>query len=285
MSRLKPQPPQQLRASDFRIASIFILISLIACGGGVEIGYSPPIIIPVRVSVDPINGGINLEVSPRELVTPIGRFDLTVEGAYEFKDTLKSVANEQKQQLFVRVDKEMWVYELTEGEKFEIEFQNENAGYRKVRLVHKDDGDIILELESLNTPAIWPTILNATPSSPTPTRFVQQISADINGGEICNCRCSASGANVYDFGSQVNFCFYANFRANVEAILYDPKGDIHHLGNQQVNNSKQCTENLPLPHDPKLKGVWRLNVVAFDDANRKVSDTHEFCLDECRGCR
>lgn len=129
------------------------------------------------------------------------------------------------------------------------------------------------------TPTQRPTATSTPTKTPDP-----QVFSNIKGGEICNCSCSVSGVKVYDFGTQVRFCFQSNFSTDVEATLYDPRRTPYPLGNWFLDKKEQCTQQLPLPHDPKLKGAWELVIVGFDSPNGNVSNRHTFCLDECRGC-
>ena len=52
--------------------------------------------------------------------------------------------------LIVRVDDEAVVYPLESGKEFKVSFDDDNTLYRRVALVHEEDGDIILELESVH---------------------------------------------------------------------------------------------------------------------------------------
>lgn len=126
---------------------------LSSCGGGIEGGYTPPI-IPVRIGVDPVNGTVKLTTSLREITTPIGKFDLKLSGNYDFEYTLIHLTGDDtvkdKRLLFVRVNSEVTVFELTEEEEFKIEFESGESGYKKVNLIYEDDGDIILELASMS---------------------------------------------------------------------------------------------------------------------------------------
>lgn len=121
------------------------------------------------------------------------------------------------------------------------------------------------------------TAINSTP--------IPQVFANMKGGEICNCGCPASpSAKVYDFGTEVNFCFEASFSTNASATLIDPSGNSLLLGDFDLGGGEQCKENVSLPHDPNLKGAWDLIITGSDGPNGNISYTQPFCLDECNSC-
>lgn len=124
------------------IISLLVCIGLTACGNGVvEGGYSPPG-IPIRISLNS-NGEIGLGVSDA-VVTPYGTFDLGYGGSvYSLRSQYTS------RLLIVRVDDQATVYELEEGKEFHVEFDDSNKLYRRVSLNYESDGDIVLELESV----------------------------------------------------------------------------------------------------------------------------------------
>jgi hypothetical protein len=126
----------------FLLVCPLVLLSLTACGGGVvEGGYSPPG-IPIRISLNS-NGEINLGVSD-SVTTPYGTFDLGYGGSvYSLRDQYTA------RLLIVRVDDQATVYELEEGKEFHVEFDDNNKLYRRVALNYESDGDIVLELESV----------------------------------------------------------------------------------------------------------------------------------------
>lgn len=119
------------------------LFSLIACQpqADIEIGYQPPY-VPVRISVNS-RGEVNAEAS-YEWVTSIGTFDI---GGGINVNTLRNKYSSDV--LIVRVDGEATVYELKEGARFDISFDDRNTLYRKVAFHKETDGDFILELESV----------------------------------------------------------------------------------------------------------------------------------------
>jgi len=133
-----------------KLYRLFILLigafALAGCGPEVEIGYKPPVPIPLRISIN-TQGELNIGLSS-DIATPIGTFDIS--GGTSI-NTLKSRFNSRV--LIVRVDDEVFVYELEEGKVFSVTFDDNNTLYRKVGLFHEINGDIVLELESENQTA------------------------------------------------------------------------------------------------------------------------------------
>lgn len=121
---------------------IVILVGMFGLSAGCtgEIGYSPPLAIPIRVSVN-TRGEVSIGVA-RSYATPIGTFDFGIGGSFQ---TLRDDYPDRL--LIIRVDNEASVYRLKEGETFRVEFDDKDTTYKKVALEHKSDGDIILELE------------------------------------------------------------------------------------------------------------------------------------------
>lgn len=119
-----------------------ILFGLTSCSGGtLEGGFSPPG-IPVRISLNS-NGEINIGVS-NSMVTPYGTFDLGYGGS------VNDLRNQYTSRvLIVRVDARASIYELKEGKEFHVAFDDSNKLYRRVALNYESDGDILLELESV----------------------------------------------------------------------------------------------------------------------------------------
>ena len=127
------------------VTSLFLFAFITGCGVTGEVGYQPPIAIPIRISVN-TEGEINLGLSP-SYVTPIGTFDLDLGG------TVYSLRGQYTSRLLiVRVDNEATVYELEEGKDFKVNFDDDNTLYKKVALEYESDGDIVLELESVPQP-------------------------------------------------------------------------------------------------------------------------------------
>lgn len=126
------------------ILLIASLIILTGCQpeGAVEIGYQPPI-VPVRISVNS-RGEVSASAS-YEWVTPVGVFDI---GGSVNVNTLR--ADYSSDILIVRVDDEATVYQLEEGAHFDITFDDSNRLYKKVAFHKEGNGDMILELESVD---------------------------------------------------------------------------------------------------------------------------------------
>jgi len=136
----------------------FFLIS--SCVG--EASYSPPN-IPIKVSID-TRGNIRLALAP-QFATSIGTFDLDISAESSIEDIAKSREETRqavvdlrqtqelrnKRLLIVRVDDKVTVFELEEGIEFRIEYENDDTPYRKVDFTQEADGDLVLELESVNT--------------------------------------------------------------------------------------------------------------------------------------
>lgn len=127
--------------------NIFLLVaSMIVLSGCqpqtvIEAGYQPPI-VPVRISVNS-RGEVGISAY-NEIIKPIGTFDLS---DLVSVDTIRSqYANNI---LIVRVDNEATVYQLEEGNQFDIIFNDENTLYKVVAFYKEAGGDIILELESV----------------------------------------------------------------------------------------------------------------------------------------
>lgn len=124
------------------IASFIMLFSLVGCGGEVEVGYSPPIAIPIRVAMNS-HGNLSVDFSG-QWVTPIGTFDIESNA-----DIYSIQSRYDNNVLIIRVDEEAVVYELQSGKEFRVDFDDDNTLYKRVALKYKTNGDIILELESV----------------------------------------------------------------------------------------------------------------------------------------
>ncbi len=131
----------------FRILiSIILMIGLTGCVPEAEIGYKPPIAIPMRISIN-TRGELNVELT-NEIVTSIGTFD------FGGGMTIFSLREQYDQNvLIVRVDDKAVIYELEEGKEFKVTFNDNNTLYKKVNLEYEADGDIVLELESVGDTA------------------------------------------------------------------------------------------------------------------------------------
>ena len=126
-----------------RFVSIAAALLIWACQpeAEIEVGYQPPV-IPVRISINS-RGEVNASAS-YEWVTPIGVFD--VGGGV----SVNAIRNDYSSNiLIVRVDDKASVYELKEGARFDVSFDDSNTLYKKVAFHKEPNGDIILELESV----------------------------------------------------------------------------------------------------------------------------------------
>lgn len=131
----------------FFVIFVLALFGLTSCangeGGAIEGGYTPPG-IPIRISINSA-GDINLGMS-NSWATPYGTFDLGYGGSVlSLRDQYTA------RLLIVRVDNQATVYELEEGKEFHVEFDDDNKLYRRVALNYESDGDIVLELESVQS--------------------------------------------------------------------------------------------------------------------------------------
>jgi hypothetical protein len=138
---------EKKRGGHKLVFSLFFLVILSSCAGNsnIEVGYQPPF-IPIRVAVD--RWGSVTASSSYQLSTLIGTFDLTA------GHSIPAIRrNAQYPVLIVRVDNQVTVYELSPDNSFEVEF-DDNQYYQKVNLARERDGDIILELQSLEVISI-----------------------------------------------------------------------------------------------------------------------------------
>lgn len=136
-----------------RILPIFFLIFAVFIAGCDSYGFSYQAnVIPVVISVSS-SGEVNVGLAP-SLSTPIGTFTLTGETTVM---SLRDIAD--KRLLIIRVDQQATVYTLDDGKEFKVEFNDKEKLYSQVNLVYETDGDIVLELESVNSSnsALLPT--------------------------------------------------------------------------------------------------------------------------------
>lgn len=70
--------------------------------------------------------------------------------------------------MIVRVDHQATVYELKAEQPFQVKFDDSNQLYRRVALNYESDGDIILELESVQNPFSAGGSTNNNSSNPNP---------------------------------------------------------------------------------------------------------------------
>lgn len=129
------------------VAWLFACLLLSACQPQtvIEVGFQP-IIVPVRISVNS-RGEVSASAS-YEWVSPIGVFDI---GGGVSVNTIRN--NYSSQVLIVRVDDEATVYKLEEGAEFDITFDDSNTLYKKVAFHKESGGDLILELERVDSTA------------------------------------------------------------------------------------------------------------------------------------
>ena len=130
---------------------LICILGLLGCGSQLEVGYKPPISIPVRVSIN-TQGEIMVGFSG-DFVTPIGTFD--VSGGTSINSIRSDFSNKV---LVVRIDNEVVVYKLEEGKEFKVNFDDSNTLYKKVGLLYDGNGDIVLELESADRTSSSPNI-------------------------------------------------------------------------------------------------------------------------------
>jgi hypothetical protein len=116
--------------SKFKVVFfVQVVLGLIAtgCGPEIEVGYQPPIPVPVRISVNS-RGEIKAGFSG-DIITPIGTFDIS--GGVN----LNSIRNQYaKRVLVVRIDQKAVVYKLEDGKEFKVTFDDNNTLYKKVVL-------------------------------------------------------------------------------------------------------------------------------------------------------
>lgn len=109
----------------------------------VEIGFTPKY-IPVRIAVD--KKGNLLIYATAMLVTDIGVFDVTAS---------KNVISQRKDPLLIiQIDDKVQIYELkpNNGEKFVVEFSDNDSVYRIIKFEQEANGNIVLFLTKLATP-------------------------------------------------------------------------------------------------------------------------------------
>lgn len=160
------------------IAKIVILMGVLlaaGCGAEVEVGYQPPL-VPIRISID-TSGDIEVELSG-SYATPIGIFD--VSGGITVASLREEYANRV---LIVRVDDEAVVYELAEGKRFSVSFDDSNTLYKRVAFIQEITGDVILELESTSgsapAPQVEPPTTGGDAQVPDPEDFLRGYFHDI----------------------------------------------------------------------------------------------------------
>lgn len=177
------------KATCWCVAIGFVAITSASCGHRgsrtspiVEGGWSPPL-VPVRISIN--HRGIVTVTLAGRLTTPLGTFDLGVSDSISLRREISQLRNSQelvtKRVLIVRVDDQATVYELEPNREFEIVSVSTGAGYRKVGLTIEADGDITLEIESVELP----NVTLAAPQRRDPSPPIPTFSAACPRPEAC----------------------------------------------------------------------------------------------------
>lgn len=115
----------------------------------VEFGFRPGG-APFRIAINS-DGEVSFGLVG-EFPTQIGVFDLSVTWTlFDIENFLKpSNSNPNTHFLYIRVDDNLRVYEVTNGQAFSIEFEDAQTAYQQVGLEYRSNGDVILELESID---------------------------------------------------------------------------------------------------------------------------------------
>lgn len=145
-----------MKSSLYKFYTASIIISFLLAGCVLTGSYQSPFLIGVSVNSE---GQVNVGLSP-SISTPIGTFTLTGETTVM---SLRDIAD--KRLLIIRVDSQATVYTLEEGKEFTVEFKDDGKLYSQVNLVYEEDGDIVLELESVKSPAIPTNTIQAMPTA------------------------------------------------------------------------------------------------------------------------
>jgi hypothetical protein len=133
------------KVAIFSLWSVCLLL-LGGCSPTLEVGYKPPIPLPVRVSINQ-HGEMAVTIDS-SYSTPFGTFDIT---AGQSLNRIEQSVNYPA--LIIRVDGEVRVYQLDPNTQFNVLFEGDDRLYTKVNLVQRGE-NIILELESVSTVAI-----------------------------------------------------------------------------------------------------------------------------------
>ena len=157
------------------IVALMSVLIIIGCGPEAEVGYQPPL-VPVKISVN-TNGDIKVKLSG-SYATPVGTF--FVGGGVTVASLREEYTNRV---LLIRVDDEALVYELEDGKKFDVVFEDENTLYKKVAFIHEANGDIVLELVTVNgsnpPPIVEPPITENDRQVPDPEGFLYDYFYDV----------------------------------------------------------------------------------------------------------
>ena len=215
-----------------------LCLLLTGCGGAeaeteVALSYQVPL-IPLQVTVDRW-GKISLSTS-YSIATPIGTFDLSA------SRSVASLRDEHEYPvLIIRIDDQADIYQLEPNNTFEIDFQ-ENGFYRIINLKREDDGDLILELESLSSATIATSGLDFSLEPSYGYDVLTKGFGDygvylVSGGEVdvnsaVDAGCAGFAAVPPDFdlywdgSGQLGFYFEASSpEADTTLIINDPYGN------------------------------------------------------------
>lgn len=161
---------------------VLILLAQVLMGCDQEDGISSitlhPSMVPVKVKINLMNGKITVGATG-SLQTPLGAISLEhmLPLSQEKIDAVKRYLEvPDTRVLVVRVDGVAAIYKLEKGTHYTFEYVNDDFPYRRANLDIEPNGDIILELESVNyNPATSPTVsptaqpaAQATALPPTP---------------------------------------------------------------------------------------------------------------------
>lgn len=105
-----------------------------------DIGFTPKY-IPIRIAID-TKGNVLISASSL-IVTDIGVFDVSASKTI--------ISQERDQLLMIQIDDRVAIYRLEkskQGENFKIDFSDEYDKYRLLLFEQKQDGNIILRLET-----------------------------------------------------------------------------------------------------------------------------------------
>lgn len=129
-----------MKRHHYLLTGLAFCLIMTGCGAGVGVSYKP-IVIPISIGID--SQGTIKATFDKEIRTPIGTFSVDID------TTLAQIGQQTPKILIVHVDQTVTVYALDAGKEFHIEFAGDNQLYRKVRLEYQQNGNILLELESV----------------------------------------------------------------------------------------------------------------------------------------
>jgi hypothetical protein len=129
-----------MKRHHYVLAGLAFCLLITGCGAGLEASFKP-VVIPISIGID--SQGTIKATFDKEFRTPIGTFSVDID------TTLAQIGQQTQKILIVQVDQIVTVYSLDEDKEFHIEFAGDNQLYRKVRLEYQQNGNILLELESV----------------------------------------------------------------------------------------------------------------------------------------